>query len=358
MQTWWPLTAVAGLCCLTALGGETVTKSLFRETGKGVEFVGDGWTVRSDGTRGWVSLKVGDDEFLQSDKDRGAFAFRKGQQWFTAFPDRDTISHDDWVGRNGYTADGVNLIKISPNWHRPEFELYLGANEKEEQAVVLFLADDVACIRFGSDQNRAWTQAVQTRADKGTRKGQQLLVVHRNGTVLIVESKTGGKGPKGEDLPPAQLEAGMVKDPAGTERLAVVFPCKGFAANSYQIGIDTTPRSENFVHCPRFDVKSSDDPVTDKWYEGATQGVGNPDYTPTTKLDFGVLFDWLGDKPFNGFAELELVYSLGQPHFYQKVDLKDVKPATAGGQIRAQFQPKFKLPGVSEVGTPRRDHQR
>ncbi len=341
--------AMLAVASQAASAGDIVTKDLFRDTGKGLEFVAEGWAVRSDGDRGWVSLTIGGGEFLQTDPTRGAVVFRKGEQWFTSFPARDTISHDDWVGRNGYVADGVNLVKLSPDWHRPECELYVGANEKMDQTVFLFLSDDVACIRLGGDQNRAWAQAVLTRNGKGTRKARELFVVHRNGTALIVASQKGGKGPKGEDLPPAELEAGVFKDPAGVERLAIAFPCKGFAANSYQLRFDAVPRAENFVHCPRFDVKSSDDPNTGQYVQGPVNGVLSPIYGPNTKLDFGLVFDWLGKEPFNGYAELEVVTSLGQPHFYQKVDLKAVASAAPRGQIRVQFQPTFKLSGVSEV---------
>lgn len=324
-------------------------RGLFTDSGQGLAFAGDGWSLRSDGARGWVSLRVGQAEFLDgAAADRGALAFRRGTQWFTAFPDRGVISHDDWVGRCGSVADGINLIKISPDWHRPQFELYLGANEKEDQTVVLFLGADVTCIRLGADQNRAWTQAVLTRADKGTRQARELFVVHRDGTVLTVRSATPGKGPKGEALPPPQIEAGVMPDPAGTERLALAFPCKGFAANSYQVLIDAVPRLENFVHTPRFEVHSSDDPQEKKWFAGPTNGVGNPLYGPDTKLDFGIAFGWLGPRPFSGYAEVEIVHSLGQPHFRQRVELKDAVPGP-DGRIRVTFQPKFTLPGVSEV---------
>jgi len=344
------LTLAAAMAAAMATHAEdTMTKNLFRDTGKGLEFVSDGWSVRSDGERGWVSLVIGGGEFLQADAARGGIVFRKGDQWFTRFPSRDTISHDDWVGRNGYVADGINLVKLSPDWHRPECELYVGANEKADQTVFLFLADDVLCLRLGSDQNRPWAQAVMTRDGKGTRKARELFAVHRNGTALIVQSQKGGKGPKGEDLPPAELEAGMMKDPAGVERLAIAFPCKGFAANSYLLRFDPVPRAENFVHTPRFDVKSSDDPNTGQYVQGPVNGVLNPAYGPETKLDFGMVFGWLGPEPFNGTAELEIVHSLGQPHFRQRVELKAAKPPAAGGQIRVQFQPKFTLPGVSEV---------
>src|SRR5512138_1574909 len=88
----------------------------FEKTPQGLRYHGGSWSVQSDGARGWTSLKAGEAEFLQSDAARGAFAFQKGDAWFTAFPDRDILSHDDWVGRCGHVADGVNMLKISPDW--------------------------------------------------------------------------------------------------------------------------------------------------------------------------------------------------------------------------------------------------
>jgi len=335
---------------------EPVTKNLFRNTAKGLEFVSDGWSVRSDGDRGWVSLKVGQAEFLDSTAARGAFAFQKGDRWFTAFPDRQNLSHDDQVGRIGHAADGINLVKISPAWHRPEFEVYLGANEKEDQKVLLFLGSDVAFVRVGGflDTSRTGAQTVLALGDKRQARTREALVVHRTGTALLVKSLASAKGPKGEDLPPPEFEVGAMKDPGGQERLAIAFPCKGFAANTYQVAVETVPRAENFVLCPRFDVKSSDDLADGNAFGGATNGVGNPVYGRDTKLDFGIVFGWLAETPFRGTAELEIVDCLGRPHFSQKIDLKDAAPpADAKGvatrQIRVRFDPKFHLPGVSEV---------
>ena len=342
------------VCGLARTASCEAAKNLFRDTGKGLEFVSDGWAVRSDGARGFVSLTVGDSEFLHSDESRGAFAFQKGGKWFTAFPDRGNLSHDDQVGRVGYAADGLNLVRISPDWHRPEFELYLGANEKEDQRVFLFLGPDVAFVRAGGfvDTSRSWVRTIVTARDLHMRPARvrEALVVHRSGCALVVKSTRSTKGTKGEDLSPAEFEVGAMKGPSGQERLAIAFPCKGFVANSYQFIVETTPRQENFVYCPRFDVTSSDDPADGKPFQGATNGVGNPIYGRDTKLDFGLTFDWLGEKPFNGYAELEVVHSLGQPHFSQKVPIANAAPPKGEKSgIRVQFQPKFHLPGVSEV---------
>jgi len=376
-------TAILVACGFAATAYCEAARNFFRDASSGLEFVSDGWTVRSDGARGFVSLKAGDSEFLHSDESRGAFAFQKGEKWFIAFPDRGNLSHDDQVGRVGYAADGVNLVRISPDWHRPEFELYLGANEKQDQRVFLFLGPDVAFVRAGGfvDTSRSWVQTIVTAQDRRSARVREALVVHRSGCALVVKSTRSTKGTKGDDLPPPEFEVGAVKDPSGQERLTIAFPCKGFVANSYQFAVEATPRQENFLYCPRFDVRSSDDPADGKPFQGATNGVGNPIYGRDTKLDFGLIFGWLGEKPFNGYAELEVVHSLGQRHFYQKVPIRNAAPPSvpppsrrldrgrpapdsAGRMpaelpagrwrysekpIRVQFEPKFHLPGVSEL---------
>jgi cephalosporin-C deacetylase-like acetyl esterase len=334
------------LTAIAAGGDETMIQGLFRDTGTGLSYAANGWSVRSEGTLGWVSLKVGESEFFSAEDTRGAVAVRKGDRWITAFPDRGTISHDDSVARFGNVADGINLIRISPDWYKPEFELYLGANETQDQSVVVFLGDEVAFVRAGGrmDSNRASTQAVVTRETKGSRKTREALIVHSGGRAIQVKSELKGKNAKGEEAPPPEFEVALLPDPAGKPRLALSFPCKGFVANSFRFIVDAKERPENFVAAPRFDVISSDDPAG-RVGLGAAHGALSPLYGPDTKLDFGIQFNWMGGKPFNGYAELEVVHSLGQPHFTQRVELAD-KPA---GLVRAVFAPRFHLPGVSEV---------
>lgn len=317
-------------------------KNVFLKTAQGLSFASDGWSLASATDRGWISLQIGGGEFFDSNPQRGAFVFKKGEHWNTYFPDCGNTSHDDQVGRRGSVSDGINLVSLNPDWQRPEFEIYLGANEKEDQRVFIFLHPDVTLIRMGASQNRPWIQTVLRAGGDGLRKTREALIVHRNGCALAIRATTRAKGPKGEDLPPQEFEVGTAQDPAGAKRLAIVLPCKGFAANSYQAAVDAVSRMENFVTHPKFDVKSSDDPADNKQL-GATHGVGNPIYSPTTKLDFGLTFGWLKDEPFSGHAELEITHSLGEKHFSQRVDVKGT------GEIRVQFDPKFRLPGVSEV---------
>ncbi len=329
----------------TAWGKDDMIKGLFRETQTGMAYAANGWSVQSEEGRGWVSLKVGDAEFFDASPGRGAIAMRKGDQWCIAFPDQGVVSHDDSVARFGGVSDGINMVRISPDWYKPEFELYAGANETQDQKMVVFLGADVAMVRCSGklDNNRTWARQRVDREVKGPARTRQALLVHKSGAAWSVFSEKTGKDKDGKETPPAEFEAAVVKDPAGKDCLALLFPVKGFVANAYRFSADPVPRAENFVFCPKFDVKSSDDPTNNTM--GAAHGVGNPVYGPSTRLDFGITFDWTGGTPFNGYAELDVVHSLGQPHFYQKVELKN-RPA---GLVRAVFAPKFNLPGVSEV---------
>lgn len=268
------------------MNGAEPIRYFFAQDREGLRYEGNGWSLRAVRDRGWVSLKVGDAEFLDS------MAIEHSGRRFTYFPDLSNIAHDENVGRIGVVADGLHMIKFTPHRTLPEVELYVGANVPGEQRLLMFLADGV---RF------------------------------ENGAV---------RHPSGATVP--------IREPVRAEtvdgRLAVVFPMKGFAPNAYHLELPATEPLPA-VRRVRFDVRSSDD--AGHTGLGATWGVVNPIYGPETKLDFGIT--WEEAPPdFRGYAELEVVHSLGPPHFYQRV-------AVTGGVTRVQFQPKFHLPGVSEV---------
>ncbi len=340
------IAVIMSSCCVYAADKKTI-KGLFDCRDNKLSYQADDWGVQAESGPGWVSMKVGEAEYLQTGKDFGGFVVKKGDKFITNFPDLSNISHDNQIGRIGHVADGINLIKISPLWTRNEFELYFGANDKEDQKLCLLLNDAVVGVRLGQDNNRPWMQQNITKSRKQTIKSREAVIMHENGSSIIVKSiKSAGKGSKGEDLPAPEFETGVIKDPAGNDRLALIFTCKGFAANSYQFIIDSECRVENYVFKPSFDVKSSDDGVASN-FAGPVMGVRNPIYTKDSKLDFGIKFNWNGIKTFNGYAELEVIHSLGKPHFYQKVEIKDAKPTD--GVIYVKFDPKFSMPGVSEV---------
>lgn len=291
------VTAAAQVACLLGQGAEADLRGIFRETSKGLEYVGEGWSVRSEGDRGWVSLKIGQTEFLQS------IAIQKGERLFARFPNRSNVSHDESVGRIGYVSDGINMIRFSPDRAKAEVELYVGANEKEDQRLLLFLAEGVTPV-----------------ADM-----QGTVLKHPGGATLVFK------------------EALAVEMVGG--RAALVLPCKGFAANAYRFLVPGAPRRNPMVSEVRFDVRSSDDPPKGNQFTGPVMGVGNPIYGPETKLDYGIAFKRSGDAPFNGRAELEIIHSLGPPHFSQTVMIKQAMDR----EVRVRFEPKFHLPGVSEV---------
>lgn len=340
--------AVLGVCALSSGQEKKMIQDYFNDTGKGVVFATDDWSVKSEDGRGWVSLKVKDAEFLHAEANFGGMVVQKGNQFFTNFPGHSNLSHDSQLGRLGQVVDGVNMIQISPDWQSPRFELYFGANEKESQKLIVWLGDDVSCVRIGGfENNRPFMTQVVDRKTKAPLSAQTAVVVHKSGYSLTVKAVSPGKDAKGADQPVPSFNVGMFKDPAGVERLAIVFDCKGFAANPFQVIVDPVARAENFAVFPTFRVISSDDPNAKGYVRGATNGVINPVYGPDTKLDFGVQFGWLGEKPFNGYVELDVIHSLGQQHYYERKDLKGEMPKD--GQILVKFNPKFHIPGVSEV---------
>ena len=274
---------VSVLLLATTMNAQSI-QYYFTNNRDGLQYTGNGWSIRSEADRGWVSLKIGDSEFIQS------MAIQKGDMLVTNFPDRRNLSHDESVGRIGYVSDGINMIRFSPDRQKPEIELYVGANEKENQRLLMFLADGV------------------------TLDGSMLK--HTGGATLAFKEPVTAEKVNG--------------------RLAVVFPCKGFAANSYHFTVPAAPKQFKVTGI-RFDVKSSDDPSKGNQFGGAAYGACNPIYGPDTKLDFGLLCAGV-----TGSAELEVIHSLGQSHFYEKV-------AITGATERVQFYPKFNLPGVSEV---------
>ncbi len=323
--------------------------NLFVETTNGLLFRSDAMSIASDRERGWVSLKVGPNEFWHTDAHAGALVFQNDSHWFSYFPLLSVLSHDDWVGRAGSVADGIRIIKISPDWHRPEFELYFGANDPNPGRAIMFFSDDVVLLRTGHSHNRPWMQTVLRPTSTERRKSSEFLAVHRNGTALVIRSIPKQTEENAKDQPSPELEAGLFPHPSGKSRLAIAFSCRGFAPNRYHLLLDPVPREENFVLRPRFDVRILNEPDEPINGQGATRGVGRPIYGPNTQLDFGLVFDWVGPHPFQGYAELEIVHSLGKPHFSERVLLDSRTLTGTGTTYRAVFHPVFHLPGVSEV---------
>ena len=309
---------MASLCSLSswdaawAFGG-TPEIGFFRNGPEGLEYVGQGWSVRSTPDVGWTSMKVGTEEFLEG------MVMKKGAQFAARFPDRQNLSHDELVGRIGAVSDGINMIRITPARDTPGAELYVGANEKETQDLLFIPADGVTVT------NRSPREVVLSR-----------------GRTAWIEIRSGKEA--------ADLHVGPQTFPDGRVKVVVALPCKGFAANAFELAFPGPTNHQewagDFVRGARFDVHSSSD-VTgkDNRFGGAAEGVLNPIYGPDTKLDFGMTFRWEGGQPFSGRAELEVVHSLGQPHYSETVRLS----AVTNGNVRITFHPKFHIPGVSEV---------
>ncbi len=329
---------VAGVAVVAVVAGaapaadKPAVKNYFNVSTDGLLYTTDAWSIRSVPGKGWVSLKVRDAEFLHATDQRGGMAFRTKDTWVTYFPDHNTITHDQSIGRTGSVADGTFLVKVTPDQQQPQFELYVGYNETEPHEFILFLSDDVAFARLGyrPGSDRTWARSV-VMPGGALAKTTAAVLVHKTGVSLVVN---------------APCRVGTVEDPAGEKRFAVVFETKGHAANAMNFLAEPAVHTENFVMTPQFDVTSSDD--GENTGLKAAHGVTNPNYGPDTKIDFNITFGLVGAKSFDGFVELDVVHALGEQHVYERKELKGAVPGE-DGRIRVHFDPKFHLPGVSDV---------
>jgi cephalosporin-C deacetylase len=297
-----------------------------------------GYSLRAEPGTGWTSINLGGDEFIRP----GGLTYRYGERWATTWPNTDNIAHDNSIGRFGMVADGLTMLRISPDWTRPQFEIYAGANDKAPQELVILLADGVM-VKFGPDQDRAWMRQCLRAGDKQTINEQQVLLLHPSGRAMRVQSnRSPGKDEKGQAKSPPKISVGTMPGPDGTPCLALRLPCAGFAANSLDCFPEVQPNPANLASSPQFLVHSSDDPTDSNW--GPTNGVRNPIYTRGSKLDCAVTFTWLGREPFTGRLEVESIHAIQGLDWKQSVDI----PASRG-EIRVPWQPAFSKPGVHDL---------
>lgn len=309
-----------------------VVEDTFLDRDGVIAYTGRGWSVRSGGDLGWVSLKVGEDEFFYRSDRVGGFLFSDQNPHAATpplFPDRSNKSHDRMVGHMGLVANGIHMIRFSADPQKDDNELYFGANSAvEDLTCMVFLSSDVVEVRVdgGSSVVPGAVELVRTR---------KAVLVHRNGSEVAIESKT------------SPFEVTEVTHPDGASILGLVLQTPGFTANPFRIDFGSAPRGPSLIEKATFDVYSSADPKDQGRVSGnvATAGVLNPEYGPDTELDYGVKFDWQGEAPFEGYAELEVIHAFGERHYYERVDLGGKGPGT----IKGKFDPKFTMPGISEV---------
>jgi len=339
-KKWIINTSLACLMTTTSIiaqsTGPTQIEDTFLKRDGVIAYSGRGWSVRSEGDIGWASLKVGADEFLYRSATVGGFLFsdQNPQSTTPLFPDKSNISHDRMVGHLGLVANGIHMIRFAVNPQQDDNELYFGANsDVDGLSCTMFLSTDVVEVRVDGDRSikPADGEAAQTH---------RAVLVHRSGSEIAIQ--TGN--PKEQN----QFKVGLIEHPVSGDQVpALTFPTPGFKANPYRIDFGSSPRPPALIDRAMFDVYSSDDPADARRVSGnvAAAGVINPEYGPDTKLDYGVAFDWKGDAPFAGYAELEVIHAYGELHYYERLDLTGREP----GSIRAAFKPRFTMPGVSEV---------
>lgn len=300
-------------------------KNYWRMEGNTLSFNTEALSMRAEAPRGWISMKVGDDEFLYTGEDHGGMLFRRGDEWVTYWPNVNNTSHDRMLGRLGATADGVFLLRVGTGWTVPRFEVYAGFNAKEGHDLVVLLNDDIAAVRHedpsqGGGLTLCRRNTLPPGPDKPVKEEKGLFVVHESGRALGVEG-------------PVTVERASLPD--GTQRLALVFPCKGFAANSFEFIAFPEPRASRLVVFPKMDVS----------VENGTEAQ----YTAESKITHTLNFGWLGEDPIDAHAEVDFQHSLGKQGCYTKKDLTEDQ--RNGRNYSVSLHPEPKLPGVSEAWT-------
>lgn len=328
------LCACAVLLLLTAVvrADEPPVQHFWRPTETGYAFDSEDFSARSEAGRGWVSLQVDGAEFLHTSDETGGILWREVDGWVTHYPSGSNMSHDSQLGRRGAVADGTYLTRIVTGWTLPYFTLYAGFNGEGTREVALLLSDEVKLVRLGSPERTvSWMRQVLTRDSKEGRSYHNksgALVVHESGKALAVH------GP---------VTSAVLKGPDGEPRLALLFECKGFAANEFTLRAVSVPHPEAFVMAPRMAVEAEKTGKEGKGKAGAK--IGWPVYCPGQQVEMGWHFGWRGPEPFQGYIEIDIRHSLGGVHFKKRMPV-----TVAPSETVTELMPvELSRPGASDV---------
>ncbi len=292
-------------------------------------FQNDGYAIAGQSGRGWTSWTVEGDAFLHVTPNTGGIVYRNSKRTIHSFPNISNLDRGGHFGRCASFDDGIYKIQITPDPHLPVFELFAGFNDPDPHELVIYLNDAVKQVRL-IGLGKANESDVATHQNNITLKAngkQSAVLLHQNGRAIVF---------------PGPCQVAQTPHPDGGQRLAVIAPVEGFKANSFDIKVHRKPLDEYFVLNPRFDVTQPDDDLVS---EIATKGVKNPVYRLGNELEISVKFNWLSDKPFAGYATLQITHALGQTQFAQQVRPEQ----TDDGSWVARFTTSLTKPGVSDV---------
>ena len=308
---------------LMAGEGTAKLKNYWEVDGSTMTYRSEYISAHAEAPRGWVSLKVRGDEFLHAGEDYGGIVFRRGEEWTTDFPELNNMSHDNRLGRMGRVIDGVFQIAIKTLSSLPDFEIYAGFNLEKDHDMVMLLSDEVEVLRPQNPDREGgllWCRRnVRPESlNKAQKAKKGLVIVHESGRAL------GVKGP---------VTIEKVDLPDGTSRAALVFPCEGFAANSFDFVAYPFARAERLTVYPKRKIH----------VENGSEALYWPDSEITYTLNFG----WLGEEPFEGYWEVDFQHALGKQGCVARKKVTDED--RDGGRYSVSVHPEPEMPGVHEV---------
>lgn len=335
------VTTLRAATAVAIFGGWTMAeeaglRNVWRTDGDRMTFAGADMTVEAQLPTGFRSLKIRGHEFLHAGDGFAGVTFRRPDGTFvTTFTSVDNTAHDTTQARKGAVADGVFLLSFITGWSLPRFEVYAGFNDAASHDVVWLFGDGVRALRMANPGGAiSLARPMVTPGSKPgtTLEGKDVAVVHESGVVLRIGKASG-------------LRATVMKAPDGSQRLAVVVPCQGMAANSILCEVDVHNGSDALTVFPQFSVSSPTMGEGDLGYKPQSHGQWAL-YAKDAELDYAIQFGWLGKAPFQGKAIVEARHALrrGTP-----LHLEAAPEKTGDGTYRAVLHPRFTEPGVNEV---------
>jgi cephalosporin-C deacetylase len=145
-----------------------------------------------------------------------------------------------------------------------------------------------------------------------------LFLVHQSGRALGV---------------PGPVNVEQLRLPNNEKHLALTFPCKGHAANSFNFTAYPSPRGSRLLVFPKREIS----------VKNGTEAL----YTSDSEITYTLNFDWLAKKPLEGHVEIEFKHALGKKTGYIKKEITE--EMRTGTKYSVSLNPQPTVPGVQEI---------